>query len=124
MAMYSRVPVIPLIKDYNVLTIKTKIFRVALTGGRFESFDQHMIDRSSVEALLIGVSQFHDMATNTCAFSPADTFSYFETCLTDIALSDWLNVEVHREDQSYDSYDEAMTLWLDDCLTNESFQRQ
>ena len=39
MAMYSRVPVIPLIKDYNVLTIKTKTFRVALTGGRFELFD-------------------------------------------------------------------------------------
>ena len=61
---------IPLIKDYNVLTIKTKTFRVALTGGRFESFDQDMIDGSSVEALLIGVSQFRDMAKNTCAFSP------------------------------------------------------
>jgi hypothetical protein len=56
MAMYSRVPVIPLIKDYNVLTIKTKTFRVALTGGGFESFDQDMIDGSSVEALLIKVS--------------------------------------------------------------------
>jgi hypothetical protein len=53
MAMYSRVPVIPLIKDYNVLTIKTKTFRAALTGGRFESFDQDIIDGSSVEALLI-----------------------------------------------------------------------
>ena len=84
MAMYSRVPVIPLIKDYNVLTIKTKTFRVALTGGRFESFDQDMIDESSVEALLIGVSQFRDTMANTCAFSPADTFSYFKRCLTDI----------------------------------------
>ena len=44
MAMYSRVPVIPLIKDYNVMTIKTKTFRVALTGGRFESFDQDMME--------------------------------------------------------------------------------
>ena len=123
MAMYSRVPVIPLIKDYNVLTIKTKTFRVALTGGRFESFDQDMINGSSVEALLIGVSQFRDMA-NTCAFSPADTFSYFKRCLTDIALSDWLNVEVHPEDQSYDSFEEAMALWLDDRLPNESFQHQ
>ena len=49
MAMYSRVPVIPLIKDYNDLTIKTKTFRVALTSGRFESFDQDMINGSSVE---------------------------------------------------------------------------
>ena len=107
MAIYSRFPVIPLIKDYNVLTIKTtKTFRVALISGRFESFDQDMIDGSSVEALLIGVNQFRDMA-NTCAFSPADTFSYFERCLTDITLSDWLNVEVHPEDQYYDSFDEA-----------------
>jgi hypothetical protein len=84
-----------------------------------------MIDGSSVEALLIGVSQFRDMATNTCAFSPADTtFSYFKRCLTDIALSDWLNVEVHPEDQSYGSFDEAMVSWLDDCLPNESFQYQ
>ena len=55
--MYSRVPVIPLIKDYSVLTIKTKTFRVALTSGRFESFDQDVINGSSVEALLIGVNQ-------------------------------------------------------------------
>ena len=48
MAMYSRVPVIPLIKDYNVLTIKTKTFRVALTGERFESFDQDIIDGSLI----------------------------------------------------------------------------
>jgi hypothetical protein len=75
------------------------------------------------EAFLIGVSQFRDMA-NTCAFSPADTLSYFKRCLTDIALSDWLNVEVHPEDQSYDSVDEAMVLWLGDCLPYDSFQRQ
>ena len=87
MAMYSRVRVIPLIEDYNVLTIKTKTFRVALSGRRFELFDQDIIDGSSVEALLIGVNQFRDMA-NTCAFSPADTFSYFRRCLTDIALLD------------------------------------
>ena len=65
MAMYSRVTVIPLIEDYNVLTIKTKTFSVALTGGRFESFDQDIIDGSSVEALLIGVNQFRDMANMT-----------------------------------------------------------
>ena len=107
-----------------IFTIKTKTFRVALTGGRFESFDQDMIDGSSVEALLIGVSQFHDMG-NTCAFSPpADTFSYFKQCLTDIVLSDKLSVEVHPEDQSYNSFDEAMVLWLDDCLPKESFQHQ
>ena len=54
---------IPLIKDYNVLYIRTKSFWVALTaGGRFESFDQDVIDGSSVEALLIGVSQFRVMA--------------------------------------------------------------
>ena len=66
-----------------------------------------MIDGSSVEALLIGVSQFCDMA-NTYAFSPADTFSYFKRCLTDIALSDWLNEEIHPEDQSLYIFDEAM----------------
>ena len=79
-----------------------------------------MIDGSSVEAWLIGVSQFRDMA-NTWAFSPADTFSYFKRCLSNITLSDWLNVEVQPEDQ-YDSFDEAMVLWLDDCLpTSEGF---
>ena len=58
-------------------------------------------------------------------FTPEDTFSYyFKRCLTDIALSKWLNVEVQPEDQSYDSFDEAMVLWLGDCLPNESFQRQ
>jgi hypothetical protein len=83
-----------------------------------------MIDGNSVEALLIGVNQFRDMA-NTCAFSPANTFSYFKRCLTDIASSDWLNVEVHPEDQSYNSFDEAMVLCLDDhCCPNNSFQRQ
>ena len=55
--MYSRVPVTPLIKDYNVLTIKTKTFRVALTGRRFDLFDQDMINGSSVEELLIGVTR-------------------------------------------------------------------
>ena len=106
-----------------LLNIKTKTFRVALTGKRFELFDQDMIDGSSVEALLIEVNQCRDMAS-TCAFSPADTFYYFERCLTGIALSDWLNEAVHPEDQSYDSFDEAMVLWLDDHLPNESFQRQ
>ena len=62
-----------MIKDYNLLTIKTKSFRVAFTGGSFELFDQDMIDRSFVESLLIGVSQFRDMA-NTRAFSPATNF--------------------------------------------------
>ena len=57
MVMYSRVPVFPLIKDHNVMTIKTKTFRVALTGGRFEPFDQDMINGSSVEELLIGVTR-------------------------------------------------------------------
>jgi hypothetical protein len=81
MAMYSRVPVIPLIKDYNVLTIKTKTFRVALTaGGRSELFDQDVIDEDSVEALLIGVRKFRDMAYS-CAFSPADTFSFLHWIL-------------------------------------------
>ena len=55
--MYSRVPVIPLIKDHIVMTIKTKTFRVALTGGRFDPFDQDMINGSSVEELLIGVNR-------------------------------------------------------------------
>ena len=82
-----------------------------------------MINGSTVEALLIGVKQFHDMA-NTSAFSPADNFSCFIRCLTNIALSDWLNVDVHPEDQSYNSFDEAMVLWLDDRLPNESFQHQ
>ena len=94
MTMNSRIPVIPLIKDYNVIPIKTKAFCVALTGGRFDLFDQDMIHGSSVEALLIRVSQFRDMASTTCAFSPADNFSYFKSCLTDIAFSNWLNVEV------------------------------
>ena len=82
MAISSRVSVISFIKGYNVLTIKTKTFRVALTGGRFESFEQDVIGRSSVEALLIGVSQFRDMV-NTCAFSPADIFSYFRRAVFD-----------------------------------------
>ena len=55
--MYSRVPVIPLIKDHIVMTIKTKTFRVALTGGRFDLFDQDMINGSSVEELLTGVNR-------------------------------------------------------------------
>ena len=60
-----------------------------------------------------------------CAFSPpAGTFSYFKMILTNIALSDWLNVEVNPEDQSYDSFDEAMVLWLDDHLQNNNFQCQ
>ena len=42
-------------------------------------------------------------------------------CLTDIALPDWLNVEVLLEDQSFDSFDEAMVLWLDYHLPNDSF---
>ena len=66
MALYSRVPVIPMIKDYNVLAIKTKMFQVALTGGRSELFDQDVIDGSSVEAELIRVSQVHDVAS-TCS---------------------------------------------------------
>jgi hypothetical protein len=45
-------------------------------------------------------------------------------CLTDIALPDWLNVEVLLEDQSFDSFDEAMVLWLDYHLPNDSFQCQ
>ena len=57
MVMYSRVPVIPLIKDHIVMTIKTKTFRVALTGGRFDLFDQDMINGSSVEELLTGVNR-------------------------------------------------------------------
>jgi hypothetical protein len=85
-----------LIKDDNILTIKTKTFRVALTGGRFESFNQDvMIDGSSVEALLIGVSQFMtSWRTDTLSY-------YFKRCLTDIASSDWLNMEVHPEDKTY-----------------------
>ena len=67
MVMYStRVSVIILIKNFNQSTIKTKTFRVALTGGRLGSFDQDIIDGSFVEALWIGVSQFRDMA-NKCA---------------------------------------------------------
>ena len=50
----------------------------------------------------------------TCAFSPADTFSYFKMCLAYIALSDWLNVEVQSEDQSCDSFDEAIERLLTD----------
>jgi len=33
-----------LIKYYYLLNIRTKTFRVAITGGRFESFDQDVID--------------------------------------------------------------------------------
>jgi hypothetical protein len=44
MAMYSRVPVIPLIKAYNGLPITTKTFLVDLTG-------YHLTKMSLMEAL-------------------------------------------------------------------------
>ena len=57
MAMYSRVPVIPLIKDCNVLTINTKTFRFAFNGGRFESLDQDIIDGSKLCGRIVDWSE-------------------------------------------------------------------
>ena len=73
-----------------------------------------MINGCSVEALLIGFIKSSDMAmANTCTFSTADNFAYYyKRCLTDITLSDCMSVEVHPDDQSYESFEKG----LDDVI--------
>ena len=50
------VPVVPMIKDFNLLNIKTSIFHAFLSFRHLEPFNQDEINGSSLEALLLSVS--------------------------------------------------------------------
>jgi hypothetical protein len=90
--MRSEVPVVPLIKDDKRLNIKTQTFLLSIPGRYLDSIDQYVINECLVKGLLIGFSGkslLGDMVAKTapCTFCPADNFSYYKRCLTNVALS-------------------------------------
>ena len=102
---------VPLIQDFNLLNIKNSIFPSYQFDILSLPSKQDEIHGSSVEALLITVSLFHDIA---CLTSSARNTSFLlQRCLTEIVLSKRMNVEVFPDDQPDNSFDDAIMIWLE-----------
>ena len=70
--MYSQVPVVPLMKDNNILNIKIQTSLCIPTRSMFGVFQRRYDQWTLSESLLIYFSKACDMA-NTCTVSPTDS---------------------------------------------------
>jgi hypothetical protein len=66
---------------------------------------------------------FQTMSTRM-AFTGPLMFSYFDNCLTDIALEERLSVTLHHDDQTIENYQYSQVEWLTSLLPKNEFISQ
>ena len=99
-----RVRVVPLLRDYNVKEVKTHTLKLKHDDNtEKETFDVEKSDWTTIEVLFNTVLSFQ-MMSSRMNLTGTMMYSYFNKCLLDNALEEWLPVTPHKDDQTPENF--------------------
>ena len=116
--------IVPLLHDYNVKEVKSHTFKLKHNDNtENKTFNVRKLDGTTIEVLFNTVLSFQTMSSRM-NFTGTMMYSYFNKCLLDNALEEWLPVTPHKDDQTPENFKYTLEEWFSKLLPDNAFLTQ